>query len=486
MPDIDTLSIGIKAHSDQADEVIDRLIDSLGNLDDKLNSLSVAGFATQIDSISRSLSQLNNVTNGLDSEAVKGLASGLRSLANASKKITDAQSLTTVATGLRELSTIAVPDFTGFTELGTAMSRLASTDTATASNNLITLVPALQTLSGVFIPEGLGTNIAALGAGLNKLGGKKVVDAAAAIPKVAESLMAFSTLNINDGTVESIRSIAEAIKAFGYKKVTDAIVNIPKVADAFADLVTRLNQLPAVNGNILKTATVMADLATSAKSVGTMTKTSAKSLDLFSTAVSNTSKKSFSLASALGKVYANFWIFRRAFNTFKGAGELASSLTEVNNVVLQAFGTQNTAKVDAWSKTLIKGFGLSELAAKEAASRYQAMGVAIGISQNEMADMSMTLTELAADIGSLYNKDFADVAKDMNAVFTGMVAPLRKYGIDLTQANLKQYALSQGMDGNIKSMTQMQKTMLRYQYVLNRTSIAQGDFTRTSGRLCAA
>ena len=52
--------------------------------------------------------------------------------------------------------------------------------------------------------------------------------------------------------------------------------------------------------------------------------------------------------------------------------------------------------------------------------------------------------------------------------------------IDLTNATLKEWALNNGLNANIKSMTQAEKTMLRYQYVMAQTTNAQGDFTRTA------
>ena len=42
-------------------------------------------------------------------------------------------------------------------------------------------------------------------------------------------------------------------------------------------------------------------------------------------------------------------------------------------------------------------------------------------------------------------------------------------------------ALKNGLDANIKSMSQMEKTMLRYQYVLSNMAIVNGDFQRTVG-----
>ena len=58
--------------------------------------------------------------------------------------------------------------------------------------------------------------------------------------------------------------------------------------------------------------------------------------------------------------------------------------------------------------------------------------------------------------------------------------------LDLTEATLAEWAMKNGLDANIKSMTQAQKTMLRYQYVMANATASQKDFARTSGRKRAA
>ena len=50
----------------------------------------------------------------------------------------------------------------------------------------------------------------------------------------------------------------------------------------------------------------------------------------------------------------------------------------------------------------------------------------------------------------------------------------------MTNATLQAWALSKGLDADMQSMSQMEKTMLRYQYVLQNTSAAHSDFSRTS------
>lgn len=185
------------------------------------------------------------------------------------------------------------------------------------------------------------------------------------------------------------------------------------------------------------------------------------------------------IASKLTKLVVGVNIAKQAFNGLKSAMDYSSNLTEVQNVVDVGFGKYKS-KIEDLAKTSIQDYGMSELTAKQIAGRFQAMGTAVGFSQKKMSGMSTELTELSADMASFYNEDQEKVAKSMQSVFTGTTQPLRKYGIDLTQATLEEWAHKQGVDANMKSMSQAEKTMLRYQYVISQTGAAQGDFARTS------
>lgn len=185
------------------------------------------------------------------------------------------------------------------------------------------------------------------------------------------------------------------------------------------------------------------------------------------------------IASKLTKLVIGVNAVKGAFNGLKSAMDYSSNLTEVQNVVDVGFGKYKS-KIEDLAKTSIQDYGMSELTAKQIAGRFQAMGTAVGFSQKKMSGMSVELTKLSADMASFYNEDQEKIAKSMQSVFTGTTQPLRKYGIDLTQATLEEWAHKQGVDANVKSMSQAEKTMLRYQYVISQTGAAQGDFSRTS------
>lgn len=188
--------------------------------------------------------------------------------------------------------------------------------------------------------------------------------------------------------------------------------------------------------------------------------------------------KSFtrSILSATGIMGGLYGIFRG----IASAMDISSDLTEVKNIVVNTFG-QYASKLEELASNSIQTIGMSELSTKEVASKFQAMGVAMGFSAGKMSDMSIELTKLTGDMASFYNVSQEDVGKSLEAIFTGQTKPLRQYGIDLTQATLQEWAMKQGLDADISSMTQAEKTMLRYQYVLENTTNVQGDFARTMG-----
>ena len=162
----------------------------------------------------------------------------------------------------------------------------------------------------------------------------------------------------------------------------------------------------------------------------------------------------------------------------KQAVQLASDLQEVQNVVDVAFGDM-AYKIESFSKTAIENFGISELTAKRTASTYMAMAKGMGIVDDVASDMAITMTGLTADIASFYNmsQERADVI--LKSVYTGETETLKQLGIVMTEVNLENFAMSQGITKSLSAMTQQEKTMLRYQFVLEQTRLASGDFVRT-------
>lgn len=307
--------------------------------------------------------------------------------------------------------------------------------------------------------------------------------------------------------ISDIGELSASIRKLGSKSIDKAIDNMPKLATAMNQLMTSLSNAPQVSRNLIEMTNALANFSQSSGRISQITSQSKTTFSNFASNA-NAAQKSFKgFAYYFGKFYASYFLAIRAFRKIGDAIKLSSALTEVQNVVTMTFG-QMTDMVEEFSKSSIKNFGLAELSAKQYASRFQAMGSAMGLSlsgmgdkfefinnkmngmsesvkslysnTNGLSDMSINLTKLTADMASFYNVEQDVVAQDMEAIFTGMTRPLRKYGLDLTQATLQEWAMNNGLDANMKTMSQAEKTMLRYQYVMANADKAMGDFSKTS------
>ena len=160
----------------------------------------------------------------------------------------------------------------------------------------------------------------------------------------------------------------------------------------------------------------------------------------------------------------------------------ASDLTETLGKTEVVFG-QMSDRVLEWSGNSIQAMGLAQGSALEYASTYGDMATGMGLAIDKSAEMSMQLTQLAADLASFKNISTDLAAQKLNAVFTGEAEGLKSLGIVMTQTNLEAFALSRGITQSVSSMSQAEQVMLRYQYVMEATKNAQGDFARTGESL---
>lgn len=161
--------------------------------------------------------------------------------------------------------------------------------------------------------------------------------------------------------------------------------------------------------------------------------------------------------------------------------DMASDLDETMNKVEVAFGKNGSKVVKNWSKDSIKSMGLAQQSALDMAALFGDMGTGMGLSQSEAANMSMELTQLGADLASFKNIGIDQATTALNGIFTGETESLKTLGIVMTQTNLDAFAMANGFGKTTKEMSESEKVMLRYQYVMSKTKNAQGDFARTGG-----
>lgn len=505
--EIDSLQIKIGAEAQKANNEIDKLINKLGVLSKSLGSVDTKGLQKLASGVNIlggamqnfqgvKLSDFTRIAKGIQKfEAVDGaklsqlsstltpLASGIATLSGLNF---DNKGLVNFINSITRLSNSNVSGLNSvnFAQLGANINQLTSalSSSKSVASNTIQVVNAVSRLASA------GENAQATSTALPLLGAnlKRLINSLSKAGVVSENTIQFAS--------------ALGLLASAGNRTAQTAANLDALAEALKRFMQTMSTAPTVNANIIQMTQAIGQLASNGNRVGSVTRGLTSSLNSWGNSAKKASKHSFNLASAIGKVYATYWMLFRALGVFRKAIDISGALTEVQNVVSHSFGP-SMDKVEEQAKNAIYTLGMSELSFKQYASRYQSMGLAMGITakqvgdannflakstdgyvqaSDDMADVSLNLTKLAGDIASFYDKSQVDVAEDLQAVYTGMVVPLRAYGLDLTQATLKQFAMNNGLNANIDSMTQAEKTMLRYQYVMSQTTMAQGDFARTA------
>lgn len=159
--------------------------------------------------------------------------------------------------------------------------------------------------------------------------------------------------------------------------------------------------------------------------------------------------------------------------------KLASDVEESTNKVDVAFGSSSKVVKD-FAETTLKSFGIAKGSALEMASLFGDMASGMGINTKQASEMSTKLVGLAGDLASFKNIGIDQAQTALKGIFTGEGESLKSLGIIMLDSTLAQFALEKGYKKTYKTMTQGERVMLRYQYVLDKSKNSQGDFARTS------
>ena len=165
------------------------------------------------------------------------------------------------------------------------------------------------------------------------------------------------------------------------------------------------------------------------------------------------------------------------------AVQITSDLAETTSKVGEVFGAAGK-EIEAWASIADKKIGQSKQQAMEAASTFGIFGDSAGLAGDDLVKFSTQFTELASDLASFYNTKPEDAITAIGAAFRGEMEPIRKYGVLLDDATMRQKALEMGIVDSIKTaLNPQQKILAASALIMDKTSKAQGDFARTSDDL---
>jgi hypothetical protein len=158
---------------------------------------------------------------------------------------------------------------------------------------------------------------------------------------------------------------------------------------------------------------------------------------------------------------------------------LAGDAVEVKNM-FEAVFKDGAASAEAWAETFSNTVGRSVIETMQTMASFQDTFVPLEFDRAEAAELSKTLTELSADIASFKNTSDEEAAMAIQSALVGNHEAVRKYGIVITEASLKQEMLNMGLERTMQTATTQEKVMARLNIIMDSTTDAQGDAARTA------
>lgn len=164
----------------------------------------------------------------------------------------------------------------------------------------------------------------------------------------------------------------------------------------------------------------------------------------------------------------------------KGSVELASAVTEVDNVLEAVFGAQGLEQIREWSVGVAAETGRSRYTLQKYAADVGTLLSTIILDPTKLREMSTGLSRLAVDLASFKDTSPEEAIQAISSGLASQSEPLRRYAVDIRDAALQEFALTKGIHKKVETMKLAEKTELIYAKVLRDTALMQGDATKTA------
>lgn len=376
--------------------------------------------------------------------------STLRTKGNVAKVCSSLDRLSASISALKSAST----GLDGLSKITSFMNGLANVDLTQSAKGIRSVANALNKISSVNLGNmdfsGLGSKMNSLKNGLSP------------ISSISDS--SIKSLRGVSSAINSIAKIPSITKKLDSKTLDDFAEVCKKVASAISPLASKLDK---VGSSFSSLPSKIKSAVNSTAHFSSANQKASTSLSSLSSQLENIKKRAAQLVSlkAIATYLANavtkFNDFYEATDLFNNAmGELSGQATELINKMESLLGIDPTE-------------AMTNIAT------IQSLATSFGLASDKAYILSKNLTQLAYDESSYWNKDTATTFTAIASAISGELEPIRRLGVDLSQARLQQELLALGFNKQVSSLSQADKAVLRYIAIMKQTTNIQGNLAQT-------
>lgn len=376
--------------------------------------------------------------------------SNLRTKGNVAKVYSSLDKLSASISALKSAST----GLDGLSKITSFMNGLANVDLTQSAKGIRSVANALNKISSVNLGNmdfsGLGSKMNSLKNGLSP------------ISSISDS--SIKSLRGVSSAINSIAKIPSITKKLDSKTLDDFAEVCKKVASAISPLASKLDKVGRSFSSLPSKIKSAINSTTRFSSTNWKASTSLSSLASQLETIKKRAAQLVSLkaiATYLANAVAKFNDFYEATDLFNNAmGELSGQATELINKMESLLGIDPTE-------------AMTNIAT------IQSLATSFGLASDKAYILSKNLTQLAYDESSYWNKDTATTFTAIASAISGELEPIRRLGVDLSQARLQQELLALGFNKQVSSLSQADKAVLRYIAIMKQTTNIQGNLAQT-------
>lgn len=299
---------------------------------------------------------------------------------------------------------------------------------------------------------------------------------------------AVKELDVNPEKIQqlksSLMSLADIQSPTNLKNVIKEIQKLPEIADQLKSA-----DLDAFAQQIQKVATAMAPLASEMEKVAqgfaafpVRIQKIIQSSEGFAASNKKISKSTGGLSAIISGIQGKVLLYGFALDQ---VSNIMGSWVDSSNAYIENMNLFNVAMGDAaeeaynYAQTVKEALGIDPSDWMRNQGVFKQIVSGFGVAEERANLMSKNLTQLGYDISSFFNISVQDAMEKVQSGIAGELEPLRRLGYALDVATLQEVAYANGITKSINSMTQAEKSQLRYIAIFEQSKNVMGDMART-------
>lgn len=303
------------------------------------------------------------------------------------------------------------------------------------------------------------------------------------IDKLAQSIGNLKLTKTSLGNIERLPAVLSKFSQFNGAAFTAQAAQVASGLDKMSAAAGRYTQaMSAMPRSMRGIATMSRSVAAANTNLSKVSQQAASGATAMASNVSEASSKTSALMGKLSSLVSKFTTLD-AVMTGVGRGlnsalREASQYIEDQNLAAVVLEEHYSSMYDYWNKAQSL-MGVDAAQAIKYQGYFQELMTGMGIAGSEAANMSKQLTQLGYDLSSFENLSVDDAMLKLQSGISGELEPLRRIGFDLSQARMEQDKYKLSMEGSVATMTQAEKTYIRYWEIMNQVTESHGDLARS-------